>query len=90
MFPERLSNTATTHGIEFGAYKAAAIGDFSGKHGQPVQSQEIRTSSESRSGGCLGNPVKVDRLPERANIFIWQNVAVIAEVACFSDNSATV
>lgn len=81
--PERWSRL---HGVEFGAYKAEAIEAFSAKYGQPVQNQEIRTSSERRSGGGLGNPVTVDRLSERANIFVWQNAAVIAELACFSDN----
>ena len=81
--PERWSRL---HGVEFGAYKAAAIEAFNAKYGQPVRNQEIRTSSERRSGGGLGNPETVRHLSEPADVFVWRNSAVVAELACFSDN----
>ena len=81
--PERWSRL---HGVEFGAYKAAAIEAFNAKYGQPVRNQETRTSSERRSGGGLGNPETVRRLSEPADVFVWRNSAVVAELSCFSDN----
>ena len=73
------------HGVEFGVLRAAAVEAFNAKYGQPVRSQETRTSSERRSGGGLGIPETARRLSERADVFVWRNSAVVAELACFSD-----
>ena len=81
--PERWSRL---HGVEFGVLRTAAVEAFSAKYGQPVRRQETRTSSERRSGGGLGSPQTIRRLSERADVFVWQNAAVVAELACFSDN----
>lgn len=74
------------HGVSFEVYKEAAVDAFVEKYGKPARSKEIRTSSERHDVGGVGVPLNSRRLSERADVFVWQNAAVIAELACFSDN----
>ena len=74
------------HGVSFEVYKEAAVDAFVEKYGKPARSREIRTSSERHDVGGVGVPLNLRRLSERADVFVWQNTAVIAELACFSDN----
>ena len=74
------------HGVSFEVYKEAAVDAFVEKYGKPARSREIRTSSERHDVGGVGVPLNLRRLSERADVFVWQNAAVMAELACFSDN----
>lgn len=63
-------------GVEFVALKQASIQELTNKYGQAVRTREVRTSSERDYIG---------RKSENAEILTWNNSAVVAELACFSD-----
>ena len=63
-------------GVEFVVLKQSGIQELSNKYGQAVRAKDVRTSSAHHKGR---------RLSENAEILTWKNSAVVAELACFSD-----